>query len=290
MTTEASKPKTDSFLKVPASILLTGKILQFLSLKLAARFAARLFITPIKFSVPKRELKMDAESKQTFLKLPKSEKEICVYEYGDSVRKILLVHGWSGRGTQLVKIAEKLLEKGYATVSFYAPAHGKASGKSSDLIQFIEAVLFLEKKYGPFEAAVGHSLGGMTILNAMAKGLALSKVVLIGSGDIVTDIMDDFIANIQLKPKVRYLMQAIFEKKTQELMNDYSASKAAKMVEAPVLIIHDEDDLEVPVKCAYHIQQNLKNAEIFITSGLGHRKILGNGTVVAKTINHIIKN
>jgi esterase/lipase len=43
-----------------------------------------------------------------------------VYQYGQSDKKVLLVHGWSGRGTQLVKIADALLKSGYSTISFDA--------------------------------------------------------------------------------------------------------------------------------------------------------------------------
>ncbi|WP_340198910.1 alpha/beta hydrolase [Ascidiimonas sp. W6] len=287
MTKEAIKKENKSVLKVPKSILFTGKLLQLFSLKLVAKFAARLFITPFKHAIPRREFSMDKESKQTFLNLPHSKKQICVYKFGTSQKKILLVHGWSGRGTQLVKFAEKLVALGYQTISFDAPAHGKATGKTTDIKEFIEAALFLSKKYGPFYGAIGHSLGGMTLLNAIAQGMITRKIVIIGSGDIVTDIMDDFIRNLELRPQVRFLMQDIFEKRTNELMNDYSASKAAKFVNIPVLVIHDKDDKEVSVKCAYHLHENLSKSEIFITSGLGHRKILGNGTVVDKTMQYI---
>jgi alpha-beta hydrolase superfamily lysophospholipase len=52
------------------------------------------------------------------------------------VKKILLVHGWSGRGTQLFKIADELLKQGYSTISFDAPAHGKSPGKTI-MVDFI---------------------------------------------------------------------------------------------------------------------------------------------------------
>jgi len=41
-------------------------------------------------------------------------------------------------------------------------------------------------------------------------------------------------------------------------MDYYSASNVAKELIIPVLIIHDEDDIDVPVKAAYHINENLK--------------------------------
>jgi hypothetical protein len=43
--------------------------------------------------------------------IPEIKKEIVVYEYGYSQKKVL-VHGWSGEGTQLFKIADELVNKG----------------------------------------------------------------------------------------------------------------------------------------------------------------------------------
>jgi len=55
------------------------------------------------------------------------------------------------------------------------------------------------------------------------------------------------------------------------------------------LVIHDENDDEVPVTASKNIYSNLKNGELLITNNLGHRKILGNPEVIDKTINFIIK-
>jgi len=277
-------------IQVPKPIIYTGQLLQALSKKWASKYAAKLFITPMKHSMPKREFEMDRSSTQFTLQLPESQKEIVVYEYGDGPKTAILVHGWSGRGTQLVKIAEALLAQGYKTVSFDAPAHGKAKGSTTNLREFIEAVLLLDKKMGPFNIGVGHSLGGMTLLNAVRMGISLQKIAIVGSGDIVTDIMDDFVSKLELKPKIRHLMQHSFETAFGEPMNNYAASKAAMEVQVPVLVIHDEDDIEVPVSSAKNIMEHLPNGELFITRGLGHRKILGNGTVIDKIISFIHKS
>jgi murein L,D-transpeptidase YafK len=60
-------------------------------------------------------------------------------------------------------------------------------------------------------------------------------------------------------------------------MNDYLSYKAAK--EITILVIHDKDDLEVPVKAAQHYD-HLKNGKPFLSEGLGHRKILGDSEVI----------
>ncbi|MEZ0006290.1 pimeloyl-ACP methyl ester carboxylesterase [Flavobacterium sp. 28YEA47A] len=284
----SENPKThQQSLKIPKSILIAAKITEAISPKLAMKFAAKLFTSPIKYKLPKREIGMDQNSLQQNVFIPNLDKEIVVYNYGASDKKILLVHGWSGRGTQLVKIADEMLKLGYSTVSFDAPAHGKSAGKTSNMTEFIASILELEKKFGPFEFAIGHSLGGMSILNAIKRGLKVKKAVIIGSGDVVEDIMDDFIEKLGLNIAISKKMKASFEKKINEPMDNFSAYKAAKEVAIPVLVIHDKDDDDVPVKAAYHIQENLKHNELLITEGLGHRKILGDAKVIKKIVEFL---
>lgn len=274
-------------LKIPKIILLTSKLISFISPKLITLFAAKLFTTPIKHKIPKRELEMDRKSVQNSIKILAINKEVVLYKYGKSEKKILLVHGWSGRGTQLFKIADELLKAGYSTISFDAPAHGKSPGKRTIMVDFIAAILEIDKQLGPFEAAIGHSLGGMSVLNAIKKGLKVNRAVVIGSGDIVQDIMDDFVAKLELKPSISTRLRLHFEKKYKEEMNSYSAFLAAKETTIPILVIHDNDDPEVPVKAGIHIHKYLKNGELLLTNGLGHRKILGNLKVIEKTVQFI---
>lgn len=285
MAKKANNP-TES-LKIPQFIILSSKICALISTKLVTAYAARLFTTPIKHKVPKRELEMDHNSIQKTIFVPAIQKNVVVYEYGKSERKILLVHGWSGRGTQLFKIADELLKEGYSTISFDAPAHGKSQGKTTIMSDFIHSILEIEKQFGPFEIAIGHSLGGMSVLNAIKDGLQVKKAVIIGSGDIVQDILDEFIEKLGLKPEISIRLRDRFEDKYQTKMNNYSAYIAAQKVKIPVLVIHDEDDPEVPVKAGIHINENLENGTLFLTQGLGHRKILGNQNVIKRTIEFI---
>ena len=281
------KNKNASLLKIPKIILLISKFLSIISSKLTIHFLAKLFSTPIKHSIPKRELNMNSKSKQETIRIPTINKDVRVYHFGESKRKILLVHGWSGRGTQLVKFAEELIKLNYSTLSFDAPAHGKSAGNTTLMPEFIETILELEKQFGPFEAAIGHSLGGMSLLNATKRGLKINRLAIIGSGDIVKDIMDDFVRKLELHPKFSDLLRLHFEKKSNQSMDSYSGYIAAQEIDIPVLVIHDENDEEVPVKCAIHIHKHLKNSELVLTQNLGHRKILGNHEVVEKTIHFI---
>ena len=280
--------KSPTETQVPKIIILIGRFLYRISPVLAEKFARRLFITPIKHKIPKREFQMEAASQQSKLFVPSINKEIVVYTYGNSNKKILLVHGWSGRGTQLVKIADAFLENGYATISFDAPAHGKSGTKTTLMLEFIESILEVEKQYGPFEFAVGHSLGGMSILNAVKKGLQIKKAVVIASGNSVINIVNTFTEKIGLPNKVAVLMKNNFEKKYHLEMESFSSYVVAKEVKIPVLVIHDNDDEDISVSEAYHLAENLSNKEILITNNLGHRKILGDLKVIEKIVEFFL--
>lgn len=285
----SKRQKNISSNSIPSSILFLAGSLQRISHTFTVKFAKKLFTKPIKYKIPKREFEMDNNSKQELFYIPSIDKKIMVYHYGNSPKKVLLVHGWSGRGTQLVKIADRLLELGFSTISFDAPAHGKSSGKSSLMIEFIESILELEKKFGPFEFAIGHSLGSMSILNAIKKGLQVKKAVIIGSGDSVNDILFDFVSKLNLKPIIAVKMRESFEKDLQISMESFSAYIAAKDVHIPTLIIHDKDDEDVPYTASENIEKHIKNSKLILTTNLGHRKILGDKNVINEIENFLIE-
>ncbi|HEX8562186.1 MAG TPA: alpha/beta hydrolase [Flavobacterium sp.] len=273
--------------QIPKAITLTAKFLERISPKLLTLFAARIFTTPIRHKTPKRELEMQRQSVQTMVNVETINKRVCVYEYGSASKKILLIHGWSGRGTQLVKIADAFLTHGYSTVSFDAPAHGKSSGSTTLMPEFIASIQKITAQFGPFEAAVGHSLGGMSVLNAVKRGLKLERLVIIGSGNSVQDITDEFVTKLQVAPRFSALLREHFEKKIGESMESFSAYIAAAEVPVKTLVIHDKDDDEVPYSASESVYEHLPVAELMFTKGLGHRKILGDPAVIRKIISFV---
>ncbi|MCG9972023.1 alpha/beta fold hydrolase [Christiangramia crocea] len=287
MTKETKDKLPVQQLLVPDYILKLSKFLTRVSPFLASRFAARLFLSPFRYSLPEREREMFENSEIEKEKVPSINREIVVYKYGKSDKKVLLVHGWSGRGTQLSRIALDLKENGFSTVSFDAPAHGEAPGKISMMPFFIEAVHYLDKKYGPFEAVIGHSLGGMSSLKAIKDGLSTKKLVIIGTANSVTKITRDFANNMNMNQEVAQRMKEYLDSKFGQDMDEYSGAVSAMEVMTPTLIIHDEQDVDVSVKDAQEIHEALDNSEIFITTGLGHRRILGNPEVINKITTFI---
>lgn len=287
MTKETKDKLPVQQLLVPDYILKISKFLTKVSPFLASRFAARLFLSPFRYKLPEREKEMFDESEIKKIRVPSIRREIVVYEYGKSDKKILLVHGWSGRGTQLSKIAKQLRNQGFSTISFDAPAHGEAPGKISMMPFFIESIHHLDKIYGPFEAVIGHSLGGMSSLRAIKEGMQVKKLVIIGTANSVTKITRDFAENMKMNHKIARKMKAYLDTKFGQDMEDYSGAVSAKEVNIPTLIVHDKQDVDVNIKDAHELHEALPDSHLFITEGQGHRRILGNKEVINKITTFI---
>lgn len=281
------KSNPNSSFEVPAMILRVGKILQFLSKDAATNFVARLFATPMKFNAPEREQMMRESAKKERIFLPSAKKELQVYVYGYSKTRVLLVHGWAGRGTQLYQLADKILENKMMVVSFDGPAHGLSEGKRTHMIEFIDAIRLMEKKYGPFHAAVGHSFGGMSLINAVAGGFKIEKLVTLGADNSIPEIFAYFVKKMELKPEIARRLKRLFEDRHDLRLDHFTSEHQAARIKIPVLVIHDSEDRFVPVSSAVAIRQKLENGELLITHGLGHHKIFKSPEVVQRIIEFL---
>ena len=283
------KPLIPSLI-IPKPVSYFAKILELISSRLANFFGIRLFITPVNFPIPKREQYMLKSAQKKRLYIPEIKKEIEILSYGYSKKKVLLVHGWSGRSTQLFAFADKLLENGYMVISFDGPAHGKSTGKTTMMPEFLKTIQKINTTFGPFEAAIGHSFGATSLYNAAATFLDIKTFIAIGSGDRISDIISNFVKNLYLNEKSAKKIQLGLEKKWMIHVDDFSSSTVAKKIKIPVLVVHDIIDGDVPVSCAYRIRQNLEKGSLLITNGLGHTKILRNNEIVHKSIKFIIQH
>ena len=57
-------------------------------------------------------------------------------------------------------------------------------------------------------------------------------------------------------------------------VSDYSLSFALNQLNTRILIIHDEEDEEIPVSDAKRMQESNAESELKLTTGSGHQRIL----------------
>ena len=268
------KKKHKQGFSVPAWLRIMFKNLERISPYLAMRAAAYIFSKPLKFKVPEKEQQALQHCAQKNVYLQSIGIQIATFIWENPGEKVLLAHGWSGRGMQLYYIAESLHKAGYHVVTYDAPAHGKSTGKLTNMLQMIETVAHLDKTEGSFDYFIGHSFGAMAIFNYCKTRGNAKKIITIGAADNMRTIFDNFITSVGLSTKIFKLMISYFEKKYQVILDDFSPFIAVQEIQIPTLLIHDTEDYDVSVNCSDTIAKHHPNAKVIKTKGLGHRRIL----------------
>jgi pimeloyl-ACP methyl ester carboxylesterase len=260
-------------------------LLEKFNQRLAVNLALKLFLRPFRFPVPYRE-KEAVETAKIFNILV-GKYNVAVYEWGEGP-VIWVLHGWSGRATQLSAIIKELVKSGYKVYGIDAPGHGKSSGKKSNVLLFENALEELNKLKGPPFAFIGHSLGGAVGFFAVRNGIKIKKIVSIGTPSMADKIMQEYLLKIGLKKTSYQQMEKVFEKIYKQPFANFTAQQWVQPPpEVPVLIIHDNDDRDAPIHHAEALIELLPDAEVFITNELGHNRILRDNEVIKKVISFI---
>ena len=82
-----------------------------------------------------------------------------------------------------------------------------------------------------------------------------------------------------VEQRFRRVMEKRFGK---EVWERYSPAWHAPKLAHPALIIHDDGDTEIPASASYQLWQAWPVADFVKTSGLGHRRILRDPSIVAR--------
>lgn len=254
----------------------------------SAQWAEEIFLTPQRVPRPDSErLWFENARKKT---LPGG---IASYEWGPETGPlVLLVHGWSGRGTQLGAYAEALVKRGYRTVAIDGPAHGASAGEQTNVGHFSDCLVQVQKELGPLEAVVAHSFGAGCSVLAVIKGMKAKKLVLIAGPSHYDKVIQKFLRMLKMSKKAEKFFYEGLEKKVGMRASDLNVGTLGHKVlkdNVQVLVIHDRDDKEVPFSAAMAIQSEWPEVEVYETMGLGHRRILRNTDVAQKVAQFIFE-
>jgi len=282
------------------------KTLEIIAPGLARRWAVTLFFTPVKFKRPHRETaflkkalvadnsinfgsrKIYANAQKTKGTLnrrfndDRSKKFYRTYQIGEG-KPVLLVHGWAGRGSQLGDIAMALANRGFKAVTFDAFAHGDSPGKQTTVLEFIEIIKDMDKRMGPFEAIIGHSLGGIAAGKSITSGIKTKALVTIGSPTSFNFILKEFGEIINASAKILEYIKTFTENYAQGKAADFSLVDIGHLIQIPGLIFHDQDDKEAAFDQAAPFANSWKKGTFIQSRGLGHTRILRD----KNTITHI---
>jgi pimeloyl-ACP methyl ester carboxylesterase len=239
---------------------------------LAGRWLANLFCTPVQRPPHPREQKWlegATRSQVTYdqnITLP-------VWTWG-SGPTVLLVHGWSGRGSQLAVMAAPLVQAGFKVVTFDLPAHGEAGGKLAALPIFARAIGLVAAESGPVHGVISHSLGTAGVSLAMVDGLQMDRAVYLAPPENLPLYLQRAGAYLGFRPGIADHAQRHLEKLYGIPFDQMRAPVYGPRMTAQLLIIHDDTDQEVDLSEGHQLVRHWPGAQLIVTHGHGHHRLV----------------
>lgn len=215
--------------------------------------------------------------------------DLAVYEWGRGPI-VLLVHGWGAHALHMGRLIDPLVDAGYRVVAFDAPAHGRSHGRHTDLIEYAAAVAAVAERLGSVHTLVAHSFGASMALFAQRDwGLACSRQIYISSFDHCKWFTEAFAHYLGLQPGViEQARRMMVERHSGRLdWNGLSVVEMLRRTKQPTLIVHDQDDEEIPFQHSLSLLEAAPHAQFHATRLLGHHRLLGSREVIDRVVGFV---
>ncbi|UIR56921.1 alpha/beta hydrolase [Sphingobacterium sp. SRCM116780] len=200
-----------------------------------------------------------------------------VYTWGTGEKLILLTHGWGSKAADFSMLIEKLiLHPEFTIIAFDAPGNGEAEGDLSNLILYIEAVQAIIKKHGAPWVTVGHSLGAMANVAALAN-LKLTASLIISLTPLVK-LKENFAASmdfVEVPPEIQQLYFQNFEERFNMKITyfDLNTLFQFKAIQQH-LVIYDSEDKIAPYPYLQSFLSKFPETVSIDFKETGHERIL----------------
>lgn len=256
----------------------------------AAKLAYKLFSTP-RFRAKhkkKDDLLREAEKER----FTHGSESLQTYSWGPKTGKlVLLVHGWESRATALRAFVPGLVEAGFRVKAIDLPGHGSSSGKQTNMrhsADFVEA--FIRAQQEELHSIVAHSMGCGATVFALSRmpDLQFQRLVLIGFPAKIDQVFQRFYAFLKLPSTVVRSLEAHIQEQFEEDVFEIDTREYGKVVEVErILLIHDKQDEIIPFAESRYILEAWDNAELAVTDGFGHFKLVKNPKVLQRVWDFI---
>jgi pimeloyl-ACP methyl ester carboxylesterase len=268
--------------RFPALRALTGLLVR-LAPGLAVAFAERLFFTP---PPPRRSRGLHALGEAEPVRVVVDGREVAAWRWGRGPA-VALLHGWGGRAAQLTAFVPPLLARGFSVVALDAPGHGRSGRGLSSGVKFARALRATSDAVGGVHGVVAHSLGAVATAFAMREGLRVSRAVFLGAAADPPRWALDFAARLGLPAELVDAMRLRSEKRIGLPWQDLCIPALGRGAEAPLLVVHDRDDADVPFADAEAIVAAWPDATLVETKGLGHNGVLRDPGTIARAVEFL---
>jgi pimeloyl-ACP methyl ester carboxylesterase len=200
---------------------------------------------------------------------------------------VLLLHGQGGNAQQLHAFVPPLLAAGFEVLALDAPGHGASSGDWLAIPRYGQAIDAAARELGPFHAVIAHSLGAPAATFAMMLGMQVERAVFVGPPADAFVYFVRWARHLALPAKLVGLTKRAAERRAGYELERINAERLGSSVKAPLLVIHDRDDREIPHRDGERVARASSGGRLITTAGLGHRRILQDAAVIGAALDFI---
>jgi pimeloyl-ACP methyl ester carboxylesterase len=120
--------------------------------------------------------------------------------------------------------------------------------------------------------------------SARGRGVDARRNVMIAPNALVDDAVARFARRVALDDRDRGLLEHRLASHNGVSIEALAIERLVGQRDAPLLVIHDRDDREVPFVHGERLAATWRNASLHATTGLGHRRILRDDAVIAEVV------
>jgi pimeloyl-ACP methyl ester carboxylesterase len=279
--------------KMPLHIKLMGGLLSLVGSfwpALTSYFAYRIWFRTPRYKESRRERKWQT-SARTDNEIIEG-KNICFYRWGKTTAGyVLLLHGWSGRATQLGAFIQPVNTQGVDVISFDAPGHGASDGDATTIFEIANVVNETVKKHGVPLAIIAHSFGCMVAALAIRQyQLPVKKLITISCPTDSHYLVAGFAMHFRLNQKVMAQFDhRLMKQFGQDVYEKTSADKNLAGLPVELLAIHDKNDRIVSWQQTEKLVKAIPQAEAYYTRKLGHQRLLRDESLIKKVMDFVFK-
>ena len=204
-------------------------------------------------------------------------RQFSAWQWGEAGPRVVLIHGWGGRATQMAPLAEYMATLGYCCIAPDMRAHGASPGRRIRFLDFINDLpQLLAELEQPIHALIGHSAGAMTMMRArQVHGIQAKHYVSINGPRAPYPPIEQL--DLRLKPGARVLSRCkpYFGAQFGDSFDALNDGRIyAYAGQGQLLAIHDQNDDQVDPGDAEVVTRTWPSGARHRTQGLGHQRML----------------
>ncbi|TGK81976.1 alpha/beta hydrolase [Leptospira noumeaensis] len=250
--------------------------------------AAQYFLSTQKQKPSRKEMDVLALAEQK--EFQEKEHRIQYFHWKGKGETILLVHGWNGHTGNFSRIVPSLIEEGFNIIGIDLPGHGFSTGRYSNIVLSAKMVRRLVNEIGNPDYIITHSFGGAVATVAQELGVDAKKLIYIAPPLRLEILRKSFSDYYHLNEEQQEAMRLVLERKVSQPLSSLDLGAAGPKMNNSLLVIHDEDDLEIPFSMGLAVSKAWKQSKLIKTKGLGHKMILRTESVKDEIISFLKNN